>query len=338
VLRFRGAPSFFAKEMTAVLSDLTPYAEKLLSLHPDPIPRYVIYRHLLGYDDHNADCRAAHAAVLTHPHLTKIADAQNERGFWEPFHGATEGMVRRLLSFGLDRTHPTLARAETYLVRLLAGNESTGQTEKQDHPRWYPDMFEPLIAASMLSLINPDHPLVQKHRSVWAAFAEEIFADGQYDEAHDRAVKAAYFGYEVRRPIPPFNYYCLLLTAPVGGVPVLSEEADRALVRYCMTEMQCLYYVYNEPPGIPVPIDTHRRDSRDFWHWIRALSILAPYRGFDAYADFCSDYVLSQRDADGLWQFPQKFGFVLSDRYAGQRKCVDSTLFVLRFLGRMRGC
>lgn len=319
-------------------ADRESYAERLLAYDPDPIPRFLIYRDLLGLTADADIYQEMYAAVSTHPHVQKIAEAQNARGFWEPFHGTTEGMIRRLLSYGLDRTHPSLAAAEAYLVRLLEGDETTGQYERQDHPLWYSEMFEPLIAASMLSLINPDHPLVQKHRSVWAAFAEEIFADGQYDEAHDRAVKAAYFGYEVRRPIPPFNYYCLLLTAPVGGVPVLSEEADRALVRYCMTEMQCLYYVYNEPPGIPVPIDTHRRDSRDFWHWIRALSILAPYRGFDAYADFCSDYVLSQRDADGLWQFPQKFGFVLSDRYAGQRKCVDSTLFVLRFLGRMRGC
>ena len=338
MLRFRGAPIFFTKEMTAVLSDLTLYAEKLLSLNPDPIPRYVIYRNLLGLDDGHPDCRAAHDAVFGCPQVKKLADAQNERGFWEPFHGTTEGAIRRLLSFGLDRTHPVLARAEAYLVRLLEGTESTGQNEKQDHPGWYSEMLEPLIAASMLSLIAPDHPLVQRHRSVWAAFAEEIFADGQYDEAHDRAVKAAYFGYEVRRPIPPFNYYCLLLTAPQNGISCLSEQTDRALVQYCMTEMRGLGYVYNEPPGIPIPIGTHRRDSRDFWHWIRALSIIAPYRGFDEYADTCTDYVLSQRDERGLWVFPRKFDFVLSDRYAGQRKCVDSTLFVLRFLGRMRGC
>ncbi len=326
-----------------MMHDIKPYAEKLLMLNPDPIPRYVIYRDLLGYDSSHPDDRshpeycAAREAAAVHPHVLKIADAQNERGFWEPFHGTTEGMIRRLLSFGLDRTHPTLARTEDYLIRLLEGGETTGQYEKQDHPRWYPDMFEPLIAASMLSLIHPDHPLVQKHRAVWAAFAEEIFSNGGYNEAHDRAVKAAYFGYEVQRPIPPFNYYCLLLTAPFGGKTVLSERTDRALVRYCMTELQSLYYVYNEPPGIPIPIDTRRRDSRDFWHWVRAVSILAPYRGFEDYAGAIGDHLLSQRGEDGLWTFPQRFDFVLSDRYAGVRKTVDSSLFVLRLLGGMRG-
>ena len=313
------------------------YAQKLLSMHPDPVPRYVIYRDLLGYDKDHPDCRTAYAEVLACPQVARIAAAQNERGFWEPFHGTTEGMIRRLLSFGLDVTHPTLAGVQDYLIGLLEGRRTTGQYERQDHPLWYSEMFEPLIAAAMLSLLSPDHPLVQKHRAVWASFAEEIFAGGYYEEEQDRAVKAKHFGFTVQRPIPPFGYYCLLLTAPVGGISVLSEKTDRALVRYCMTEMQSLYYVYNEPPGIPIPIDTHRRDSRDFWHWIRALSIIAPYKGFDEYAARIGDYLLSQRGEDGLWTFPRKFDFSLSDRYAGTSKTVDSSLFVLRLLCRQRG-
>ena len=306
-------------------------------MHPDPIPRYVIYRNLLGYGKDHPDCRTAYAGVLACPQVERITAAQNELGFWEPFHGTTEGMIRRLLSFGLDVTHPTLAGVQDYLIGLLEGRRTTGQYERQDHPLWYSEMFEPLIAAAMLSLLSPDHPLVQKHRAVWASFAEEIFAGDHYEEEHDRAVKAKYFGFTVQRPIPPFGYYCLLLTAPVGGISVLSEKTERALVRYCMTEMQSLYYVYNEPPGIPIPIDTHRRDSRDFWHWIRALSIIAPYKGFDEYAARIGDYLLSQRGEDGLWTFPRKFDFSLSDRYAGTSKTVDSSLFVLRLLCRQRG-
>lgn len=317
-------------------ADREAYADQLLALNPDPIPRCLIYRDLLGISADTTEYRDAFAAVSAHPHIKKIADVQNDRGFWEPFHGTTEGMIRRLLSYGLDRTHPTLAAAEDYLVRLLEGTETTGQYERQDHPGWYPEMFEPLIAASMLSLIVPDHPRVAEHRARWASFAEEIFADGAYSEVHDRAVKAAYFGYSVQRPIPPFNYYCLLLTAPVNGRAFLSEKTDRALIDFCMTQMQSLYYVYNEPLGVPIPIDTQRRDSRDFWHWIRALSILVPYRGFDRYAETICDFVLSQRGMDGLWTFPRKFDFVL-DRYAGKRKTVDASLYVLRFLCGQRG-
>ena len=317
--------------------DRIAYAEKLLSLDPDPIPRYVIARQLLDLDPAHPDCRAAYEAVCAHPYVEKIAAAQNERGFWDPFHGTTEGNIRRLLSFGLDASHPTLARARAYLVRLSDGWETTGQYEKQDHPLWYPEMLEPLIAASMLSLLEPDHPLVQKHRSVWAAFAEEIFADGDYDEAHDIAVKASHFGYPVRRPIPPFNYYCLLLTAPVNGKSVLSEKTDRALVDFVMTKLPSLGYVYNEPPGIPIPIDTYRRDSRDFWHWVRALSIIAPYRGFAAYEKTIGDFLLSQRNEGGLWTFPRRFDLSLSDRFAGKHKTVDSSLFVLRILCGQRG-
>ena len=313
------------------------YAGRLLALKPDAIPRLIIYRDLLGMHDAETEYRAAYEAVSVHPTVQRMTDAQNERGFWEPFHGTTEGNIRRLLSFGLDASHPALARVRDYLIRLLDGEETTGQYERQDHPAWYTEMFEPLIAAAMLSLIEPEHPLVQKHRSVWAAFAEEIFADGDYDEAHDIAVKASHFGYCVRRPIPPFNYYCLLLTAPVNGKSVLSEKTDRALVDYCMKDMPALGYVYNEPPGIPIPIGTHRRDSRDFWHWVRALSIIAPYRGFAAYEKTIGDYLLSQRNESGLWTFPRRFDFSLSDRFAGKHKTVGSSLFVLRILCGQRG-
>ena len=109
--------------------DRIAYAEKLLSLDLDPIPRYVIARQLLDLDTAHPDCRAAYEAVCAHPYVEKIAAAQNERGFWEPFHGTTEGNIRKLLSFGLDASHPTLARVRAYLVRLFGGEETTGQYE-----------------------------------------------------------------------------------------------------------------------------------------------------------------------------------------------------------------
>ena len=318
-------------------ADRVHYAELLLALEPDVIPRFLIYRDLLGEPAGKGVCQELYAAVADHPHVKKITEAQNSRGFWEPFHGTTEAMIRRLLTYGLDRTHPTLAAAEAFLVHLLEGEQTTGQYERQDHPLWYTEMFEPLIAASLLSLLHPHHPLVEVHRNRWASFAEAIFACGDYREDCDRDVKAAFFGYTVKRPIPPFNYYCLLLTSPVDGKTYLSEKTDRALVDYCMTQMSALGYVYNEPPGIPIPIDTHRRDSRDFRHWIRSLSIIAPYRGFDKYSKRITDHIVAQRGTDGLWTFPEKLDVTLSDRYAGKHKTVDASLIVLRLLSGVRG-
>jgi hypothetical protein len=123
----------------------------------------------------------------------------------------------------------------------------------------------------------------------------------------------------------------------VNGKSVLSEKTDRALVDFFMTKLPSLGYVYNEPPGIPIPIDTYRRDSRDFWHWVRALSIIAPYRGFAAYEKTIGDFLLSQRNESGLWTFPRRFDLSLSDRFAGKHKTVDSSLFVLRILCGQRG-
>ena len=93
-------------------SERIAYAEKLLALDPDPIPRFVIYRDLLRMPSDQREYVVARDAVWAHPHVKTIAEAQDPRGIWEPFHGTTEAMIRRLLSYGLDRTHPTLAAAE----------------------------------------------------------------------------------------------------------------------------------------------------------------------------------------------------------------------------------
>ena len=65
VLRFRGTPFFYgthwfpwkSQEASMLLRDYDRIAcaKKLLALHPDPIPRYIIYRDLLGYDSEHPD-------------------------------------------------------------------------------------------------------------------------------------------------------------------------------------------------------------------------------------------------------------------------------------------
>lgn len=322
--------------MRNMKNQMTEMTERLLAMNPEPAARYALLR-LTGAETDRPDMRALYGQVLQNKQIRKMEDMQREDGCWPPFHGQTEAMIRRLVSFGLDGNHPALKRAEGYLVRLLKGEASTGQYEVQDDPRWYPVMFEPLIAAAMLSLIDPVHELVHMHRSRWAAFAESAYATGRYDEDADRAAKAASFGFSVKRTLPPHNYYSLILLAPRGGETYLSKGVSRALIEHCLYEENAMGYVYNERPGSLVPIGACRRDSRDFWHWIRALSILAPYEGWEEHEERFSGWILSQRNENGLFCFPKKFDFSLSGAWRGVNREIDSTLFVLRMLLRAGG-
>ena len=305
---------------------------RLLDMNPDPIAKFILLKEFKGYDINHSEYRDLHEKVCSHKFITKWEISQNAQGFWPPFHGLTEGVVRLLLSYGLDGSNPILQKVKTCLIDLLQGKETTGQHEKQDNPLWYPLMFEPLIFASMLSLLDVKNEHITKQRKLRCHFAKIAFASGTYDAAADKNAQLAHFKFKTKRTIPPFNYYSLLLLAPAGEKDYISDEIGRALVDFHMNESDGVYYVYNNKPSKMVSISEQNKDSRDFWHWIRALSLIAQFKGWEKYKDNFVDWIMEQRNPEGLWEFPKKFDFVLSDSWRGKNKIIDSTIFVLRFL------
>jgi hypothetical protein len=104
-----------------------------------------------------------------------------------------------------------------------------------------------------------------------------------------------------------------------------------------MNEADGIYYVYNKKPNKMISINMRDRDSRDFCHWIRALSLIAQFKGWAKYERDYVDWILTQRNQDGLWEFPKKFDiFALSNSWKGKNRAIDSTIFVLRLLLRKR--
>lgn len=274
--------------------------------------------------------------VCSHRFVESIKAEQNEQGFWAPFHGYTEAVIRKLLSYGLDKNHECLGKVSDYLVRVINGEDSWNQYEKQDNPLWYPVMFVPLVCSAMLSLVDKNHPAIENTRRQWAYIAKESLADGHYDADRNIAAISECFGVNTKRPIAPLNYYAMLLLAPDGDTSYIDEATDRSLVDYCMTEAGGLCYVYNNMPHDMVNIDACNRDSRDFWHWVRALSIISQFNGWETYEGRYSDWILSQANADGQWVFPKKFDFTLSDSWRGKNKIIDSSIFVMKMLSRKK--
>jgi hypothetical protein len=324
----------------AGMVDLNTIVDKLLDMKPDPIPEFILLKEFKGLNPNSREYQNAYDRVCNHPFVKKIENAQNERGFWPPFHGATESVIRRCLSFGLENDHPCLKKVSDYLKSVLDNKESWDQFEKQDNVRWWPEMFVPLVTASMLSLIEPDSEILDLHRNRWANFAEIAFAKGYYDYEAEAKAQHEHFGFITKRTIPAFNYYVLVLLTPVNGRDFLSDKADQALVDYCMTTADHIYYVYNCKPADFVPIGIMRRDSRDFCHWLRALSLVSQFRGWAKYQDKYTEWIINQRNEEGLWEFPRKpdlFNVPLSDSWRSRKnRIIDSTIMVLRFLNNSR--
>lgn len=315
--------------------DSSIIVDKLLDMNPDPIPKFVLLKEFKRYTPDSSEYQNAYERVCEHPFVKEIEESQNSKGFWPSYHSFTESLIRKLLWYGLDSSHICLKKVTEYTVKLLRNEEPHDRFEKQDNVRWWPEMFMPLCVAATLSLLDKANKNLVLHRQRWSDFAEIAFSKGTYDCEADRKAQIDYFGFYTKRIIPPHNYYNFLLLPPSGNDSYLSDNTDQALVDYCMNQSNSIYYVYNKNPGELVSIDALNRDSRDFCHWIRALSLIAQFKGWAKYEQKYVDWILEQRNQDGLWEFPKKFDlFALSDSWKGKNKAIDSTIFVLRMLNK----
>jgi hypothetical protein len=313
-------------------TDFSIIIDKLLEMNPDPIPQFVLLKCFKENDLNDKKYQNLYKQVCNHPFVRKIEESQNERGFWHPFHGFTEGIIRKCISYGLDKNHICLKNVSKYLVKVLQKKEEWDQFEKQDNIRWWPEMFVPLVSSAALSMIDPYNKTLETYRQTWAGFAETAFKNGVYDFEALKNAQYDYFGFKTKRIIPPFNYYSLILLSPNNGNSYIKDSTDQALIDYCMNDKNGIYYVYNKKPADFVAINAQNKDSRDFWRWIRALSLISRFRGWAKYEQKYSDWIMKQQNQNGLWEFPKKFGFTLSNLWRGNNKVIDSTIFVLRLL------
>lgn len=311
--------------------------DKLLDLKPDPIPKFILLKEFKKIDSKSCEYQNLYDEVCNHKLIQKILSDQNERGFWAPFHGASEGNIRMLLACGLDKNHPSLQKVLDYLHKVLQGTETWNQFEKQDNPLWWSNIFVPLVCATMISLIDPLDEILQYHREQWGRLATKAFACGTYEEATYKKEFTSCFQLKTTRIIEPFNYYVALLLAPNQKGQYLDEQTAHRLVHYFLTEACGVCYVYNNKPGECIPISSINRDSRDFWNWIRSLSIIFQYSKGTGIEQKYLDWIMNQRNENGLWEFPKKFGFSMSNMWKGNSKVIDSSIYVLRLLTHSRG-
>ena len=319
-----------------MIDKINTAVDKILDMDPDFIPRFVLLKKFKGMTPNDLEYISLYDQVCNHRFIKSYEEAQNKWGFWQPFHGYTEGVVRKLLSFGLNKDHICLKTVSDYLVKVLKNEEEWNQYEKQDNPLWYPKMFVPLVSAAMLSLIDKNHSMLEKPRQQWTYIAKESFSGGYYDVDRNIDAIADCFELSSKRPIAPFNYYCLILLAPDKNSSYLDGATDQALTDFCMNEASAIGYVYNNKPSNMIEISVQNRDSRDFWHWIRALSIISQFHGWSSYKDKYCDWILSQANRDGLWEFPKKFDFTLSNSWRGKSKVIDSSIYVVGMLKGLR--
>jgi len=152
-----------------------------------------------------------------------------------------------------------------------------------------------LFLASTLSLIQPDHPLLDENRRLWLEIARRAFRSGEYREEDEIQAHAEFTGATVQDSYLVLNgrYQVNVLGSTPG---MLSEELESALLRWLWTRPDGIGYL--EVPLFGSP--TYRKPG-PFDRWLASLELLA--RLFPAWVRFArpsTEWLWAQRNDRGL--------------------------------------
>ena len=321
-----------------MLSTIEATATQILEQTPGVVVRYRLLRDVLRIAPDAPELRRAKDALKHSQCIQELADEQWADGGWGAFHSrstrlkqkipSTEVGVERALSLGLGASHPILKKASAYLFGIMRGKIAfPDYAEKND--RW--QTGERLFLASTLSLIHPDHPILNDDRKLWHAIARRTFQSGKYSEQDEIAAHAELTGATVKDSyLVLSSRYQLNILGSIPGT--LSEELETALLRWLWDKPGGIGYLTvslnRPPPTKPGPFD----------RWLASLEMLA--RLFPTWVRFARpsiEWLEKLRSAQGHWDFGPKPSSIsclpLSDDWRDRRDRVfDWTTRVLILL------
>jgi hypothetical protein len=287
-------------------------AADVLAQNPGPVVRHRLLRDVLRLPAEDAALQAAREHLDDSRCVQELAREQWSDGGWGAFHSrstkrkqkiaSTEVGVERAIALGLEATHPILDRAARYIAAIMAGRLAfPDYHEKND--RWPTGMR--LFLASTLSLIRPDHPLLDPDRALWLEIARRTFASGYYDEKAEIRAHAELTGATVKDSylVLSGRYQLNVLGSIPDTLPPRLEDA-------------LLAWLWIRPDGIgylEVPLAAPPPDDRPgpFDRWWTSLELLA--RLFPDWVRFGGEAVAwlwAQRDDRGYWDFGQRPGYL----------------------------
>ncbi len=320
---------------------LEKIATNVLAQTPDPVVRYRLLRDVLRRPRGDSVFEHARANLDASHCVQELAADQRADGGWGTFHSrstevkqkiaSTEVGVARALALGLDASHPILSRARAYIVGIMNGAiRFPDYHEKND--RWETGMR--MFLASTLSLIQPDHPLLDADRKLWREIAARTFQSGAYRAEDEIRAHAELTGATVENSYLVLNNrYALNLLGSLPGL--LPRELERALLKWLWTRADGIRYL-----GIALRRAPPRNKPGEFDRWLASHEMLA--RLFPAWLDFgraAIEWLWAQRNAQGFWDFGARSSastyLPLSDGWRAKRnRAFDWTTRILILLQR----
>jgi hypothetical protein len=325
-------------------NDLKATAEKILEMHPDPVPRFRLLRNVLQLDPASADYREAEIGLQGSKWITLLQNSQQPDGTWGRFHTqdtsvkqpfpTTETAISAALASGLDCNSLILQKAQAKIVDYVDGKTIwPDPAEKHDNPlAWF--VWVRHFSAAVLAQIDPCHPRLEEFWNIWAEAVKASFHSGSYDRQREIETLNSLLKCCMKNPVPFYKKYPLLILSATDHQ--LPGDLERRLLYFVMHAPTGIYYVYEKAISMQPAIL-----SKSFWGWFQAHRLLSRFRLWSELAEDALNWIWAQRTEQGFWDLGTQISrkpytsFPLSESWRRpENRVIDSTVEMLALLAR----
>ena len=218
-----------------------------------------------------------------------------------------------------------LIRAQEYLEDYLEGRGR--ERFKASNERVIP--WNRATLCNALEAIAPNHPLCDRTYNEWLYIISRAYEDGAYNHNREAAAQHELFATREERLVP--MQFELLLKRRENVAPALEE----CMLRHHGSHAYTHGWFWAECPA-QLPQNFIGNKTR---RWFMSFNYINQFRGSALYLSETVDWLLANRNADGLWDWGLQikdpwgyFGYFSCNRHYAHNRVVDCTMEALSFL------
>ena len=304
----------------------------LLSMNPDPIPRFLILRDLLGTSPDSGEYGASQTAAQKSKWVQLMREEQHSDGSWGRFHTedtkrkqkipTTQVAINRGVELGIDSRNSLMSAAIRYMEEVISDRRRWSDGYEKN--KWFAPGVK-IFTAATLSTIDASNPRVL---DAWEGMYEiyrRTLQSGEYDAEEERSASLKILGVDIS------GSYISVSSAPnlelIGSCGrLIPVEMQQTLFKAIWNEQVKQFYLRSRPSLFPKSIT-----DRDFIWWFHTIKVMTRLSTHPEIASRLIDWFCDNRGPDGLWDGPRQPGrnveFPLSEdwRRNGRRSIDYST-------------
>ncbi len=317
-------------------SDLHTFAERLYEVCPYPAVKYKIVTSILDLPPEDERVRELYPQFLKSDIVEEMFETQDKFGGWGRLNSKDYSAkdkiptsatgIERCLYIGLQYDdRDILFNACAYLEDFLTGHsrENFVTTNERGIP------WGRATVCTLLESIRPYNELCDSTYQQWMYIAGRAYETGEYSYEREKNAQHDVFLTREDRLVP--MQFGLLLCRRDEVPP----EMENAMLRHHGEHAYYHGHFWDNCPAKLPETFVYDKTRR----WFKAFNYINSFRGSSLYLAESVDWLLSNVNADGLWDWGTQtkdpwgyFGYFSTTRNYKLNRKVDCTMEILTFL------